>query len=61
MSIKKRMREIRAKGYTVEITKGTHLKITHPTKRGTVFTGCTPSDHRAPLRLQTDLNRVFGR
>jgi hypothetical protein len=41
---KKIIRQLNREGYTVEFTKGSHLKITHPEMVGPVYTGSSPSD-----------------
>lgn len=44
---KKIIRELERAGYRVELTNGSHLKITHPDMDGPVFASSSPSDVRA--------------
>ena len=59
MSIKKRIREIEALGWSVSHTRGTHLRCQHPEASRMVFTAATPSDHRAWMNLKHEFNRVL--
>ncbi len=54
-------RALRQRGYITEITRGAHIKITHPTRRGLVFTSATPGDsQRGQKNLDRDLRKTFG-
>jgi hypothetical protein len=54
-------RGLTGRGYLVETTRGMHLKITHPTRPGVVFTSSTPGDgQRGNKNLDRDLRRTFG-
>lgn len=47
-------------GFTVELKKGGHYKITHPSSTKTVPMPASPSDHRWALNLRSQLRSVFG-
>ena len=53
-------KRLAAHGLVITITRGKHLKITHPDKPGAVFAAQTPSDHRAFKNNARDVRRVFG-
>lgn len=57
MSTGKIARELQAKGYTVRVTGGGHLKITHPDMDGPVFAGASASCNRANKNLWATLKR----
>jgi predicted RNA binding protein YcfA (HicA-like mRNA interferase family) len=55
------VRELELAGYIVNKTNGSHLKVTHPTRPGTVFMGATPSDNRSWKNARSTLRRTFGK
>ena len=55
------MRELQRAGYIVTISNGDHIKITHPTKPGMVFTGASSVNRNAPHKLASQLRRTFGK
>lgn len=55
--LSKYVRGLEAQGYTVVVTNGSHLRITHPNMDGPVFAGVTPSCHRADKNLRAILKR----
>lgn len=55
--LKDLMRRARDAGWTVKLTKGGHLKFIPPDNGVPVFTGSTPSDHRAYHNLCAMLRR----
>lgn len=61
MSTRKLMRELQRAGYIVTISNGDHIKITHPTKPGMVFTGASSVNRNAPHKLASQLRRTFGK
>lgn len=47
--------QVRKLGHEVNLTNGGHYRIETP--QGPVFTGASPSDHRAWKKLRSDLRR----
>ena len=60
MSTSKQIRELKRAGYIIEYTNKQHIKVTHPTKPGTVFMPSTPGDYRGIKNTQAELRRKFG-
>lgn len=58
--IKQLKKALEAEGYSVDPTRGGHLKVTHPDKDGVVFMPSTPSDHRSIKNTKAELKRRFG-
>jgi hypothetical protein len=48
-------------GWTISTTNGGHLRLDHPEARGPVFTGSTPSDHRAIRHARAEMRRALAR
>jgi predicted RNA binding protein YcfA (HicA-like mRNA interferase family) len=57
MSVNKMIRELKAEGFVVQITKGCHMKITHPEMDGPVFCATSPSCKRASANLRATIKR----
>lgn len=57
MSTGKLVRELKAQGYSVKVTGGGHLRITHPAMDGPVFAGASASCNRANKNLWATLKR----
>jgi hypothetical protein len=55
----KRQREIERLSWKCEMTRGNHYRLTHPDSRTVLFTGVTPSDHRADKRLHAQMRRAL--
>lgn len=52
------LRELRQRGWRVEMTRRSgHWKLTHP-KGGVVFAPGTPSDHRSLLNVRSKIRRL---
>lgn len=58
--IKELTRELERDGWTVEKTKGQHLRLTHPAGY-LYFCSATASDHRAIKNIRADINRLLTR
>lgn len=60
MSMKKEVQQLldraRADGWTVEKTKGSHYKLTHPSG-ALVYCSYTPSDYHAIKNIEGDMRR----
>jgi predicted RNA binding protein YcfA (HicA-like mRNA interferase family) len=54
------LKDLEQHGYKVDTTKGGHIKVTHPESTEAVFTGSTPSEHRALKNFESQLNQKFG-
>lgn len=50
-----------AQGWTVTLTRGGHLRYTHPNVSGVVFGAQTPSDHRGVRNAKARLDRALRR
>jgi hypothetical protein len=46
-----------AYGWSLEHTRGGHLKLTHPAAAVPIFTASTPSDRRALRNVRAELRR----
>jgi predicted RNA binding protein YcfA (HicA-like mRNA interferase family) len=55
------LREAKRDGWSVTRTGGDHLRLEHPEARGPVFTGSTPSDHRAIRHTRAEMRRQLRR
>lgn len=53
------LKESRAAGWEVRLTRGDHLRWTHPQASSPVFSAATPSDHRAVKNTRAMLRRVM--
>jgi hypothetical protein len=59
-SISKIHRNLRRRGFLTEVTRGSHIRITHPIRPGVVFTSSTPSGgRRADKNLESNLRKTF--
>lgn len=58
--ITKRRREIHKLGWETEVTKGGHLRCTHPHATYAVFASSTPSDRREWLSLVSEMRRAIA-
>jgi predicted RNA binding protein YcfA (HicA-like mRNA interferase family) len=54
------LRVLRRDGWRVERTNGEHWKLTPPGSGRMVFTGSTPSDHRAIKNLKAECRRAVS-
>jgi predicted RNA binding protein YcfA (HicA-like mRNA interferase family) len=61
MSIQKRMREIRAMGWTVKVARGGHLVCRHPDGAGPVYLSATPSTRYYEQMVARMLRRAIRR
>lgn len=52
------VRDLRAQGFTVELTGGNHWKVWKPGEEGCAFMSYTPSDHRSVKNAITKLRRI---
>jgi hypothetical protein len=51
----------RAAGWTIALTRGNHIRLTHPKVAAPVFAASTPSDHRALANVRAELQRRDAR
>lgn len=51
-------RQLRRQGFTVEHTKGGHIRITRSDMRRPVFAAATPSDARSLSNVEAQLRRA---
>lgn len=59
-STNKIVRAIKSLGWNVAVSGGGHLRCTHPDAAYAVFTGASPSDHRAWKGLQKELRKALN-
>jgi predicted RNA binding protein YcfA (HicA-like mRNA interferase family) len=50
-------RDLERNGFSVALTRGGHIRISHPYMNGAVFAASTPSDHRAIHNLRALIRR----
>ena len=48
-----------AKGWTIDLTNGDHVRLTHPDAANPVFAAKTPSDSRTIRNIRGDLRRAM--
>lgn len=53
------LRDVRAAGCEVKVTRGGHIKVTRPGYTTPVFMAATPSDHRAFQNVKATLRRIL--
>jgi len=50
-------RDLERSGFSTTLTRGGHIRISHPHMNGPVFAASTPSDHRAIHNLRALIHR----
>ncbi len=50
-------RDLERNGFSTTLTRGGHIRISHPLMAGPVFAASTPSDHRAIHNLRALIRR----
>lgn len=50
-------RDLARGGFSTTLTRGGHIRISHPHMNGPVFAASTPSDHRAIRNLRALIQR----
>ena len=50
-------RDLERIGFSTTLTRGGHIRISHPYMNGPVFAASTPSDHRAIRNLRALIQR----
>ena len=61
MSVHKRVRDLKRAypGWTVSLSGGGHLVLSHPEASKPVYTGLTPSDRRSDAHVRSDTRRAL--
>ncbi len=58
MKVRELLKALKAHGWTIDRTRGSHRQLTHPTRAGTVTVSGHPSDDVHPKTLKSVLRQA---